>query len=436
MGFDRDFLWGAASAAAQIEGGWRDGGRTPSIWDMAPNKKIRHGDDCRTGCGHFHHMKEDVALMKEMGLKSYRFSLSWSRILPEEGVVNPAGVQFYNALIDELIANGIEPLVTIFHWDLPMWAYKKGGWLSRRIVKLFSDYTSVVVDAFSDRVQYWMPMNEPQCFIMNGYMQGAHAPFKHRYLELTRLTKNCMLAFSESVKVIRANAKKKPIIGIAMAAGAFVPESDSQEALDEARRMSFYSGAGLMSNRWWCDPMLAGKGVRAYGIYHISDKFAGEICQPLDFLGLNLYAPYNDADWGGDGKKKPSGIPRNTIGWAIDGRVLYYAPKFMYERYHLPIMITENGLAGNDWVELDGRVHDSKRTDFLYRYLRELKRAADDGVPVIGYQHWAVMDNFEWAEGYDPRFGLIHVDYQTGRRTLKDSAFAYREIVKRNGENI
>lgn len=436
MGFSKDFLWGASSAATQIEGAWDADGRTPSIWDIAAPKRVKHGDSCHVGCDHYHHYKEDVALMKEMGLKSYRFSLSWSRILPERGKVNRKGIEFYNNLINELIANEIEPLVTVFHWDLPLWAYKMGGWLSRKIVKLFSEYTKVVVDVFSDRVRYWMPMNEPQCFIMNGYMQGAHAPFKHRYLSLAKLSKNCMLAFSESVKIIRAYAKKKPIIGIAMASGAFVPENDTKEALEKARKDTFYSGAGLMGNRWWGDPMLSGKGVRAYGVYHISDKFAKKICQPLDFLGLNLYAPYNDAEWGGDGKKKPAGIPRNSMGWSVDGRVMYYASKFMYERYHLPIMITENGLAENDWICFDGKIHDLQRADFLRRYLSELKRVSDEGVPVIGYQHWSVMDNFEWAEGYDPRFGLIYIDYQTGKRTLKDSAYEYKKIIESNGENL
>lgn len=436
MAFRKDFWWGAAAASQQIEGGWNEGGRTPSIWDVAPKKKINHGDNCHTASDHFHHMKEDIALMKEMGLKSYRFSISWSRVMPQDGVVNEKGIAFYNDLINELIAYNIEPMVTVYHWDLPLWAQQKGGWLSRRVVKLFAEYTKVVVDAFSDRVTYWMPMNEPQCFIMNGHMQGVHAPFKRRYLALARMTKNCMLAFSESVKVIRQYAKKPPQIGIAMAAGAFVPDNESKEEIEEARRMTFYSGAGLMSNRWWCDPMLEGKGVSAYGVYRISDKFAAKICQKLDFLGLNLYAPYNDADWGGDGKPKAAGKPRNSIGWAVDGRVLYWASKFMYERYNLPIIITENGLSDNDWVCQDGKVHDAQRADFLHTYLRELKRAADEDIPVIGYQYWSVMDNFEWAEGYDPRFGLIYVDYQTGKRTLKDSALEYKKIITSNGENL
>ena len=434
--FSNDFLWGAASASAQIEGAWNLDGKVPSIWDTANPKKIKHRELCLDGCDHYHHYKDDVKLMKEIGLKSYRFSLSWCRIIFENGEVNPQGIAFYNRLIDELIAHDIEPLVTIYHWDLPVWVHKKGGWLSRRIVRYFNEYVKVVVDHFSDRVKYWIVMNEPQCFIMNGYMQGVHAPFKHRYLALAKLTRHCMEAFSEGVKTIRTYAKTEPKVGIAMAAGAFVPEHENPQEIEEARKTSFDFGSGLMANKWWCDPLLLGKGVRAFGVYHISDAFAQKVCQPLDFLGLNNYAPYNDAEWGGDKKKKPDGMNRNVLGWAIDGRVLYWCPKFMYERYKLPIMITENGYAGNDFIGLDNQVHDYQRSYVLHTYLQNLKRATDEGIPILGYQHWSIMDNYEWAEGFSPRFGLIHVDYQTKKRTLKQSAFDYKKIIANNGSKL
>lgn len=280
--FSKDFLWGAASASAQIEGAWDVDGKVPSIWDIANPKKIKHGELCLDGSDHYHRYKDDVKLMKEIGLKSYRFSLSWCRIIDENGEVNPKGIVFYNHLIDELIANQIEPLVTIYHWDLPVWVHKKGGWLSRGVVRYFNDFVKVVVDHFSDRVKYWIVMNEPQCFIMNGYMQGAHAPFKHRYLALAKLTRHCMEAFSEGVKTIRKYAKTTPKVGIAMASGTFVPEQETEQEIEEARKMSFDFGSGLMANKWWCDPLLLGKGVRAFGVYHISDKFAQKVCQPLD----------------------------------------------------------------------------------------------------------------------------------------------------------
>lgn len=431
--FPKDFLWGAASAAAQIEGGWTEGGRSPSIWDVAAGKRIRHGENCHDSCDHFHRWEEDVALMKQIGLQSYRFSISWSRVIPREGEVSAAGLKFYSDLVDALLAAGIEPMVTIYHWDMPLWVNRKGGWLSEKIIPLFGEFTRVVVEALSDRVKWWMPMNEPGCFIMNGYLQGEHAPFRRRYLALSRLTRCCMLANARAVRIIRQYAKIRPMVGIAFSSGAYVPEAETPERIEEARRLTLEEGTGLLSNRWWMDPMLAGKPVRAYGIYASRQKDMEEICQPLDFLGLNIYTSYNYADWGTKRQKPPRGTPRNSMGWVIDERCMYWNVRFVYERYKLPILITENGLAANDIVSVDGKVHDPWRTDFLRRYLRQLGRAMAEGIPVLGYQHWSVMDNFEWAEGYDPRFGLIYVDYADGRRIVKDSAWEYRRIIESNG---
>lgn len=435
IGFPKDFLWGAAAASAQIEGGWKDDGRTPSIWDMAGKKQVRKGETCHTACDHYHRFREDVALMKEMGLKSYRFSISWSRVIPEEGKVNPAGLKFYSDLVDALLDAGIEPLATIFHWDMPVWVYQKGGWMSETIIPLFRDYAKVVVEALSDRVKWWMTINEPGCFIMNGYMQGVHAPFKHNYLALSRLTRNCMLAHAEAVKAVRQYAKQSVKVGVAFSTGAWVPEDETPKEIEKARRLSMEEGSGLMGNRWWMDPMLVGKPVRAYGIYSSRQQDMEAIRQPLDFVGLNIYAPYNYADWGG-GKRPAPGTPRNALGWVIDERCMYWNVRFVYERYHLPIMITENGLAASDTASLDGKVHDPKRSDFLRRYLGQLKRAVGEGIPVLGYQHWSVMDNFEWAEGYDPRFGLIYVNYQTQERIIKDSAWDYKKIIDTNGADL
>ena len=430
--FPEGFLWGAASASTQIEGAWNEDGRTPSIWDIAKGKQIRHGENCHIACDHYHRFKEDVALMKEMGLKSYRFSVSWPRVIPEEGKINKAGLEFYSDLVDALLEAGIEPLVTVFHWDLPVWVYQKGGWLSERIVPLFRDYTKVVVDALSDRVKWWMTINEPGCFIMNGYLQGMHAPFKRNYLALSKLSRNCMLAHAEAVKTIRLHAKTKPMVGAAFSSGVYVPETESEEDIEKARKKSVETGNGLMANRWWMDPMILGKPVSAYGIFSSKAKDMAAIFQPLDFMGLNVYTPLNYGDWG-ETEQAPAGVPRNSLGWVIDERVMYWNVRFIYERYGLPVMITENGLAAHDTVSLDGQVHDPKRTDFLLRYLKELKRAVGEGIPVLGYQHWSVMDNFEWAEGYDPRFGLIYVDYATQKRTIKDSAWAYQRIIETNG---
>ena len=435
QGFPKDFLWGTASAAPQVEGGFDCDGRTPSIWDVAKSKRIKNGENCHIACDHYHRYKEDVAIMKEMGLKSYRFSISWSRIMPKENDINSKGLQFYSDLVDELKKSGIEPLVTIYHWDLPLWVHKKGGWLSKKIIPLFKEFTKIVVDELSDRVTYWIPMNEPQAFIMNGYMQGAHAPFKHRYLALSKLTRICLFAHAESVNVIRKYAKLSPKIGIAMAAGAFVPENESEEEIDIARQKTFYMGIGAMGNRWWGDPIFIGKPVKVYNLYRTRKKDIPKIQVKLDFIGVNVYQPFQEGSWG----NKPADVPhdkKTSLGWIIDGRVLYWTIRFFHERYGLPIMVTENGMADNDFVNKDDKVHDEKRMSFISEYLANVKRAVNENFPVIGYQYWSIMDNFEWAEGYEPRFGMVHVDFKTQKRTLKDSALLYKEIIKSNGEII
>lgn len=434
--FPRNFLWGAASASAQIEGGWNADGRTPSIWDAANPTQIKNSENCHDACDHYHRFREDIALMKKIGLKSYRFSISWSRVIPEEGKINEAGIKFYSDLVDELVSAGIEPMVTVYHWDMPIWVFEKGGWMSGKIIPLFRDYTKILVDALSDRVSWWMTMNEPGCFIMNGYMQGVHAPFKRNYFALSRLSKNCMLAHAEAVKTIRRYSKKKPKVGVAFSSGAFVPPNDSPDEIEKARRMTTETSNGLMSNRWWMDPMILGKPVRAYGIYHSDAKNMEAICQPLDFMGLNIYTSFNYAGWGNGKEIPPEGTQKNSLGWVIDERCMYWNVKFMYERYGLPIMITENGLAANDIIDKDGKVHDPQRTDFIRRYLGQLSQAISEGIPVLGYQHWSVMDNFEWAEGYEPRFGLVYVDYKTQKRIIKDSAWEYKKIIETNGAEL
>ena len=432
MAFPEGFLWGTATASAQIEGGWNEGGRTPSIWDVAPKSKIRNDEDCHTSCDHFHRWREDIALLKKLGVRSYRFSISWSRVISSEGQVNEEGIRFYQDLVTELKENGIEPLVTVYHWDLPVWVQEKGGWLWDGIIPLFREYTGTVVRALSDKVRYWIPMNEPQCFIMNGYMTGAHAPFKKRYLALSRMTRICLTAFHESADVIRKEAALDPKIGIAMAAGAFVPENETEEAIEQARKDSFSKGTGLMSNRWWGDPLLKGESVRAFGFYYISRKYMPKIRTKLDFIGLNVYAPFQN-NWYGKNDEVPA-EQKNSLGWVNDGRCLYWTIRFFSERYGLPVMVTENGMCDADTVSEDGAVHDVKRVPYMKDYLRNLKRAVEEGYSVLGYQYWSLMDNFEWAEGYEPRFGIVYVDFRTQKRILKDSARYYMDVIRSNGE--
>ncbi|MCM1221335.1 MAG: family 1 glycosylhydrolase [Lachnospiraceae bacterium] len=436
MGFSKDFLWGAATAAYQVEGAYADDGKGLGIWDALSEGHVVHGDNGNISTDHYHRYKEDVALMKEIGLKTYRFSISWPRVIPEEGVVNEKGLAFYSSLVDELLAAGIEPMVTLFHWNLPMWAYEKGGWLWDGISDVFADYVKIVVDALSDRVQYWMTINEPQAFIGGGYLGAMHAPFLQVMDKIPELTKNTLYAHGKAVSMIRANAGKKPLIGFAPTGSYFTPEEDTPEAVEKARQLT-YEESMPFGTAWWMDPVLLGTIPQGQqNILTAEDMKI--IYQPLDFCGFNLYNSnnYNDPY---DGSRNPlirPGIPRTAMGWPITPEALYWIPRFHYERYHLPILITENGMANIDFIMSDGQVHDPQRIDYMRRYLKEVRRAVDDGIPVMGYQYWSFMDNFEWADGYDKRFGLIYVDYQTLERTPKDSARFYAEVIRTNGENL
>ena len=429
MAFSKDFLWGAASAATQIEGAWNEDGKCPSIWDVA-GKRVANGETCHTACDHYHRYKEDVALMKEIGLKSYRLSISWCRIMPEKGKVNEKGLLFYRNLLNELKEAGIEPLVTLYHWDTPDWVEREGGWKSPDIVEYYLQYVKIVVDEFSDSVKYWFTFNEPQVFIMMGYVVGSFAPFKHRVFSFKKHLRNMLLAHGRAVKLIREKAKTAPKIGIAMAATTYIPKDETEESIEFARKKSFETQIGEGSNSLYMDPIVLGKASPMLK-KTLSAEDLKIISEPIDFIGVNVYKPSNELfGESTEGKKK------TMLDWVIDAKCLYWTVRHYYERYNLPIMVSENGMANPDKVSADGRVHDEIREEFIRLFLSELKRATDESIPVIGYQHWSIMDNFEWCEGYAPRFGLIHIDYQTQKRTLKDSAYTYAEIIKTNGEKL
>ena len=432
MGFPKDFLWGAASAAAQIEGAWDEDGKCPSIWDVAGDH-IQNGQDCHTACDHYHRYKEDVALMKELGLKSYRFSVSWCRIMPEKGVVNSKGIEFYQNLIAELKAAGIEPLVTLYHWDLPLWVHEEGGWPSPKIVDYYLEYVKVVVEAFSDRVRYWMTFNEPSVFIMLSYAMGSFAPFVSDIPACMQALRYMLLAHGKAVALIRKTAKTTPVIGLAMAATTYIPDSEDEAGLRDAAEKSFLTQVGEGSNALYMDPIALGKASPMLAEL-LSDDDLKIISAPMDFVGVNVYQPSNpllDKE-----KYDTEKLPKTMLDWVIDGRCLYWTIRQYWERYHLPVLVTENGMANPDEVGSDGFVHDEIRKTFLHDFLGGVKRAVDEGIPVLGYQHWSIMDNFEWCSGYGPRFGLIHVDYETQKRTIKDSARYYAEIIRTNGENL
>lgn len=434
MGFPKDFIWASATSSHQIEGAYLEDGKALNIWDVNFEKHVQYKDNGRVACDHYHRVDEDIRIMKEMGLKAYRFSVSWARIYPDDShKVNQKGVDFYVDLVEKLLKAGIEPMCTLYHWDLPLWLYNNGGWKNPQIEEWFEEYTVTMVKAFRDKVKYYFTINEPQCFIGLGYITGEHAPFeKDGDVEL--LTRNCMRAHGRAVKAIRENAPCPVKIGYAPTCALTIPTYENSEHIEKAREYTLDS-LGVFTTKWWSDPMVLG--VRPKGMEFLSDQDMKVIYQPLDFYAFNIYSCETTENLAKGESELKNGAPSFTMPfWSIQPKVLYWAVKFLYEKYKLPMLISENGFANLDFKMLDGKVHDPQRIDVIHRFLLELKGAIDQGVPVIGYTYWSLMDNFEWAHGYSKRFGLVHVDFNTLERTLKDSAYFYKEIIKTNGENL
>jgi beta-glucosidase len=450
MSFSNDFVWGSAAASYQVEGGANADGKGESVWDMFCRKPgaIWSGQTGAEACDHYHRYREDVAIMKEIGLKAYRLSLSWSRVIPQgTGSVNPKGLDFYNRLVDELLAANVTPWITLFHWDYPLALYRRGGWLNRDSVEWFADYTRVVVDALSDRVRHWFTLNEPQCFIGLGHYEGKHAPGDRLdYREVLLAAHHCLMSHGRAVQVIREFSKQPAQVGYAPVGVGYMPATDSPADIAAAREMAYaVRTRDYWSNAWWIDPVCLGKypeqglEANAADLPDFDPADLKVIHQPLDFLACNMYAgQYVRAGAGGKPEVVPMGVevPTTANRWYITPEVLRWMPQFLHERYKLPIVISENGMSGIDFVSLDGKVHDPQRIDLLHRYLLQLRSAVDAGVPVKGYFVWSIMDNFEWAEGFKERFGLVHVDYATQKRTMKDSAYWYRDVIAANGANL
>ncbi len=408
--------------------------------------QIWQGNTGYVACDHYHRYREDVGLMAEIGLRAYRFSISWPRILPEgTGEVNEKGLAFYDRLVDALLERDIQPWVTLFHWDYPLTLYRRGGWLNRDSADWFAEYVSVVVDRLSDRVTHWLTQNEIQCFVA-GHRTGEHAPgLQLNWPDVLLAAHHGLLAHGKAVQTIRARARKTPCVGVAPVGIVGIPASESTEDIAAARARMFTVDDGLWNNVWFTDPMFLGHypedGLRLFGgdVPRIRPGDMETIHQPLDFYGVNIYSGKRvraASNGGYETLPEPDGHPLTAMEWTVMPDALYWGPRFLYERYGLPIVVTENGLAVTDWVHLDGKVHDPQRIDFVTRYLLAYQRAIDDGVEAWGYFYWSLMDNFEWAEGYKRRFGLIYVVYQTQQRILKDSAYWYRDVIASNGATL
>jgi len=445
MGFKKDFIWGAATAAYQIEGAAFDDSKGLSIWDVFSHTKgkmyLEHNGDI--SCDHYNRLENDLEIMSRLGLKSYRFSISWPRLLPNgTGEVNEKGMDFYNRLIDGLLKRGIAPCATLFHWDLPYALHLKGGWLNDESPEWFAEYASLVKQRFGDRVHDFITFNEPQAFVGNGYLKGTHAPgLKLNRAELLRIVHNILKAHGMAVMALRNGENCR--VGLTGASFVRMPHSCSADDIEAARQDYFSSDFDDFVNydAVWFDPAL--KGIYPSWVYEyngvgkplIKDSDMKIINQPIDFIGLNIYTGvYVSAEHGQLSEVK--GAPRTAMYWNVTPEALYWGPRYYWERYGKPIMITENGMSSDDWAAIDGKVHDEARIDYMRRYLLNLKKAADDGVDIDGYYAWSLIDNLEWADGYKERFGLVYNDYETQQRTIKESGYFYRKVIESNGENL
>lgn len=442
--FGSDFKWGVASASYQIEGAWNVDGKGPSIWDTFTHKKgkIKKNENGDIACDFYHLYKEDIARIKSMNFQVKRFSISWPRIFPEgTGRINQAGVDFYHNVIDTCIENGIEPWITTFHWDLPQALEDKGGWANREVINWFSEYVSFLAKEYGSKVKHWMILNEPASFTGLGYLAGMHAPGKinpNAFLRAAHYTSICQAEGGRIIRKLVPDAE----IGTTVSMSAVHPKSNAQRHVKAAARMD------AMLNRLFLDPIL-GKGYPkdAWGFLKGMDKYIlpGDMEKvefDFDFIGLQNYfrvvAKYDwfpPIMWANQIKAKKltpneNGEDITEMGWEVYPEGIYeLLIRLSKEPKIRKILVTENGAAFPDEVTETG-VHDYKRTKYYQRYLEQVLRAKKEGVNVKGYFAWTLMDNFEWAEGYHPRFGLVHVDFKTQKRTIKDTGLWFRDFLK------
>ena len=441
--FPEGFVWGTATAAYQIEGAWNEDGKGESIWDRFVHtpSKIANGDNGDVAVDHYHRYKDDVASMKAVGAKAYRFSISWPRIFPDGvGAPNPKGLDFYNRLIDALLAEGIAPYATLYHWDLPQVLQERwGGWEGRETAEAFADYAGHVAARLSDRVRRFFTINEPDVFIGHGYEQGVFAPgLKLSQGRLNQAAHHAVLGHGLAVRAIRAAAAPGTLVGLADSAWVGVPVIATPDHVAAAERFTRESNARYLT------AILEGRYTEAYLAKAGADtpKFTAEdmsvIGSPLDFIGLNIYFPryVRAVDAAPDYEQVPyaKSHPRMAAPWHfIGGEALYWGPRHLARLWNVKdIFITENGCAAADELAADGAVWDTDRIMFLRSYLGALQRAAAEGYPVRGYFLWSLMDNFEWASGTSLRFGLVHVDYATLKRTPKLSASFFETAAREN----
>jgi beta-glucosidase len=454
--FPPAFVWGAATAAYQIEGAAAQDGRTPSMWDVFAHTpgKVANGDTGDVAADHYNRYRDDVALMADLGIAAYRFSVSWPRVIPRGvGPTNPHGLDFYSRLVDELLAAGIAPTLTLYHWDLPAELNDAGGWLNRDTAYRFADYAAVVAGELGDRVPTWTTLNEPWCSAFLGYGNGEHAPGHTDAAEALTAAHHLLLAHGLGVQQLRATLPPAAEVSITLNPGLPRPIDDTPE--DHAAAWKVYG----LQTRLWTDPLFRARypadvqeftsGVTDWSF--VQDGDLDIIAAPIDVLGVNFYNPglvghRNASDSAGTRARDSSPMwpgcsdvrffdmlgEHTAMGWPVDETGLHEVLLRLYREYGVPLVITENGAAYDDSVSADGEIHDAQRVSYLRRHLEAVHQAVADGVDVRGYYVWSLMDNFEWAWGYDKRFGVVRVDFETQERTIKDSGYFYRDVVQRN----
>jgi beta-glucosidase len=440
--FPKGFLWGTATASYQVEGAVHEGGRGPSIWDTFSHTagKTYNGDTGDVADDFYHRYKSDIQLMKELGVKAFRLSVSWTRIFPSgTGSPLPQGIDFYRRLSDALLEAGIEPFCTLYHWDLPQALQDKGGWENRDTAEAFAHYAGYTAGKLSDKVKQFMTMNEIRTFVEQGNQLGVHAPgLKLDARRIAQLTHHALLGHGMAVQAIRAEAKQGTRVGLAEVVSATTPVIESPEHIAAARK------AMREENAMYLTAVLEGKYTDLYlkRLGADAPKFTAEdmkiIASPLDFVGVNVYQPTfvraDNSEAGYAIVPPPASYPHTLSPWLyIAPEGLYWAPRLIADLWNVKaIYITENGTSSSDTIAPDGHVYDTDRVMFLRNYLTQLQRAVADGVPVKGYFLWSLIDNFEWADGYGKRFGITYVDFVTQKRTPKLSANFYKEVIAQN----
>ena len=436
IAYPPDFTWGVAASSYQIEGAWNEDGKGESIWDRFSHTpgNIKNGDTGDIACDHYHRYKGDITLMKELGVQAYRFSISWPRVLPKgKGDINRAGLNFYSRLVDGLLEAGIEPWICLYHWDLPQALQDEGGWVNRNIVQYFADYAGLVARELGDRVKRWLIFNEPRCVAWLGHFIGTHAPgIKNLELAL-KVSHHLLLAQGKTIQTLRDVNQDFQI-------GTIVDLNPIHPITNDGKDQKAAGNFDEVLNRWFLDPIFKGE-------YPPLAKEAGMepkredmdlIQQPLDFLGVNYYTrllvTYDPSNFLMQGKVVQKNTPITEMGWEIYPNGLYEILTRLRKEYDNPVLyVTENGAAFQDNVMEDDKIRDDDRISFLRDHMLAAYRAIKDGVRLNGYFVWTIIDNFEWAEGYSKRFGLVHTDYQTLKRTPKKSFYWYKRLIANNG---